>query len=492
MRFVEVEKNIKKFSNTFPAYAFLLEELSSLENKGAVSPLPLIQQLRMDFGQGDIAITFMLLLARRFYGDSLRFKGERSHLMDMQFEESQAMLDLARGNHSNAVLIFEPVSESDQNYFRILTQTFESQPGQAGRKFTIGEARNALVEWWKTLPEIAKSKEFYIGEEKDLAELISQSAIKDSFSLIKRELIEKLGFTLDGDFSDKELDQIKIKIEKFKTFAEDIQLSIQKLILLEISQVFSAESDLDLDVQEALKNWYIGLSDVQNDSKGLFHTIDSRPLVKHTNYADIPKLLFITLPETYGFGEVKNWNNNQIAALVEHIKRGKEHIENNTIKFGQLQVDFENAVAQQENQVTFKGQLTLYAKTDDGSGTIFYTTDGSDPIDKKYQKKLDPGDSLIIEGNKRVKFVIGDEEGNYSAVKVFDFIDELKKFGIYRNPQITALDEVIQFVFPKDQESAQITISTLFDALMKGNIVNNEELKKLIDNCLIKTKKEKK
>jgi len=481
VRTLEAERTVSKFSKTFPAYAFLLNELAQMEGQDGKSPMPIIKRLREEFGQGDLAITFMLLLARRFYGDSLRFKGEASHLMDMQFEKTEDMLAMVQGQYPNAVMLFEPVSEADQTYFQMITQTFSDQPGKAGKTFTISEAHQALTAWWDNLPVIARSTVNYGEKEKALAELVNQAKVKDPYYLIKSDLLQALGIQPGEVLSKDVLNTIKRDLKKFKSLAEDVQPSIERQILKEIAELFTATSELDLDVQEALKKWYIGLSDSQKDPIGSYHNNDSQPLVKYTNYANIRELLFATLPQAYGFGKVSDWASNQATEYIERINRGKSYIESNAPK---LQVEFEGAVTQQGDQVTFKRKLVLNADTEDGSGSIYYTDDGSDPITSKQAKELKPGDSLTIEGNSQIKMVVADKEGNYSAVRTIDVIDELKKYGIYRNLQTSALDEFITFVFPKDQEAALMTISTLIDALRESGIFKKEELEKTINNAL--------
>lgn len=484
VRTLEAEKTVSKFSKTFPAYAFLLNELAQMEGKGPKSPMPLINQLREELGQGDMAITLMLLLARRFYGDSLRFKGEPSHLMDMQFEKTEDMLALVQGQFPSAVVLFEPVSEADQTYFQIVTQTFSDQPGQAGKTFTISEAYKALTTWWDNLPVIAHSTVFYGEEEKVLAELISQAKVKDTYLLIKIDLLEQLNITPGKLLSKDNLNHIQEILKKFKTFAEDIQQTFEKQILKEIAQLFQASSELDVDVQDALKTWFIGLSDSQKDTKGSYHNNDSKPLVRFTNYANIWELLFVTLPEAYGFGEVSDWTSNQVSEYIERIRRGKAHIETNAPQVGQLKLQYKHVVDQQGDQVTFRGKLEIDVDTEDGKGSIYYTDDGSDPITSKQRKELKPGDTLIIQGNNRVRMVVADGQGNYSAIKIIDAINDLEKYKIMRKKQTEAFDEVITFVFPKDQEAAQMTIATLMTSLRDAGIYKKDELEKAVNNAL--------
>ena len=193
IRYLEAEKDINKFRTALPAYAKLLENLVALEGKGQINLQQFIKPFFEEYGQGEIAVTLMLLLARRFYGDSLRFKREPNNLTDIQFGSAEDMLSLVQGQAASAILVFEPVSTEDQTYFAKITQTFTNQPAPAGKVYSISEAYQAAINWWDSLPIIARSLGFYTGDEKSLAETFSQAKTKDPFRFIKYDLMEMLG-----------------------------------------------------------------------------------------------------------------------------------------------------------------------------------------------------------------------------------------------------------------------------------------------------------
>jgi len=489
-RYLESEKNLNKFRTAMPAYAKLLEDIATLEGKGQVNLLQFLKPYYQEYGQGDIAITLMLLLARRFYGDSMRFKREPIALTDIQFASTEDLLNLVQGQSPSAVILFEPVSPEDQAYFAKVTQIFTNQPSPAGKVYTVNEAFQAITNWWNDLPIIARSLGFYEKDDKPLAEVLSQAKTKDPFRYIKHELLELLGQTPGEILSAAKLMPIEMRLKTFKTMTEGVQETVEKRILVEIAKVFEAASNLDVDIQEAMKNWHNGLSTTQKDYVGYtFHNNDSKPLVKFTTYANIHELLFVTLPEAYSHGKVSDWTSDDVSAYVQQIRNGKAHIETNA-PHGTLQVEFENKVAQNGNQVKYKGVLILRADTEDGQGEIYYTEDGSDPATSKQRHELNPGDKLTIKGNHKVKFVVSDEKGNFSAVQTYEVIDELEPFTIKRSQQQTSfVDEAITFVFPKTKDAAQVTIGSFIKTLSESGLFTEAELKKVIQNALDSLKK---
>jgi len=84
IRYLEAEKDHTKFRHALPAYANMLENLASLEGKPAQNVIEFLEPYFEEYGQGEIALTLMLLMARRVFGDSLRFKSEPQSLTDIK------------------------------------------------------------------------------------------------------------------------------------------------------------------------------------------------------------------------------------------------------------------------------------------------------------------------------------------------------------------------------------------------------------------------
>ena len=366
-----------------------------------------------------------------------------------------------------------------QNY-----PNFHQSTGAGEQSLQLSEAYQAAVNWWERLPIIARSLGFYSGDEKSLAEIFSQAKTKDPFRFIKYDLMEMLGQVPGETLTPVKMTHIEVHLKAFKSTAEAVQASVEDQILIQIAEIFGAPSHLDVDIQDAFKNWYNGLSSTQKDPLGTYHNNDSKPLVKYTAYANIRELLFKTLPEAYSLGRVDAWMSNYVSTLVQRIQSGKKHIETNAPQISQLKVEFTNDLSQHGNQVTYQGELVLHADTEDGKGVIYYTEDGSDPTTSKQRQKLTPGDTLTIKGNRKVKLVVADEKGNYSAVKIVEAIDELEKYKIVRPAQKTAFDEMITFVFPKNKDAARITILSLLSELAESGLYADNELRQVILKAL--------
>jgi hypothetical protein len=487
-RYLEPEKDLGKFRTSMPAYAKMLENLSALENQGETNINQFLLPYFEEYGQGEIAITLMLLLARRFYGDSLRFKQEPNNLTDIVFSSTDEMLDLVRGKSPSAVVLFEAISTEDQAYFAKVTQTFTNQPAAAGKTYTVNDAYRAVTNWWGNLPIIARSLGFYEQDNKLLAETLSQAKTKDPFRFVKYDLLELFGQTPGEVLSAAKLVPLEVRMKAFKRAAEAIQSVVEERVLQEIAKVFASPTDLDDDIKDAMKAWYTDLSSIQQDQMASFHNNDSKPLIKYTGYANIRELLFVSLPEAYSLGSISSWMSDYVSNYVQRLRNGKVHIETNAPQISALKVDFGNMLGRKGSQVTYKGELILHANTEDGQGVIYYTEDGSDPTNSKSSKKLNSGDTLTIKGNRKVKLIVADEKGNYSAVQTFDAIDELGKYAIKRPAQRTAFDEAITFIFPKTKDAAEITITTFVQIFKESELYTESELEQAIKDALDSSK----
>jgi len=118
--------------------------------------------------------------------------------------------------------------------------------------------------------------------------------------------------------------------------------------------------------------------------------------------------------------------------------------------------------------------------TEDGQGGIYYTEDGSDPTFTKQPQKLTPGETLIIKANRIIKFVVADEKGNYSPIKLVEAINELEKHRIVRAAQPTPFDESVTFYFPKSKHAAEITFSSLVQEILRSELLSTDDLIKII------------
>ena len=482
-RLFEVERDVSKFNKALPVYARLLEDLKALEGQEPKPCRKFLEPYFEDYGQGEIAITLLVLLARRFYGDSLRFKREKDALTDINFDEAGRMMDLVSGKEPNAVLLFKGISQEDANYFNSVCDVFMEGGVVAGKKYGVADAHKSIVTWWNDLPVIAKSDQFYDYELKAFVQELNTAEIKDPFGFIKYDLLKLFGLGEDEKISESKLSEIKEGLEKFKKVASKILDDKQTDLLEKVAELFDLTDSLPIDIQDAIKNWYDGLGSFQKDLYGKYHTNESKVIVSRIKQmTDVKELIFTGLPEAFGFGSLSEWGTDKTEDYVGKVKIGKDWIEASKPPVGDVVLLNKEGKTISEDMIPYKGkfEFKLNLKED---GAIFYTDDGSDPSNEKSERKrFQESDLLNIpEGNRTIRVVARNNDGNYGKIREISFIDETKK-NVIRPIQKTfaGFDTPVTFVFPVDKEGVKASISSLFKEIIEAKILSVETLEKMV------------
>lgn len=494
-RFFKAEENISKFNDQVPAYAQMLKDLAALEDRGPVVFKEFIQPFFEDFGQGVTAVSLMLLMARRYYGDGLRFKHQPDALTDLRFSSTDEVLSLINGEFPNAVLLFETVSKEDRKYFETIVKIFSSNSAKADKQYGISDAYDAVYAWWEDLPTIAKSVSFHEGEFEQFYNLMDQINTKDPFNFIKHDLVEVLGLVPGEKITEAKVAQIDDLLTIIKEFTEKVLVSVQNQILQEVKDIFNAKEALQYDIREAILGWYRNkLTALQKEPYSKFHNDDSKPLiVEIKHFESTEEFLFKDLPEAYGLRSVKNWNTNLISDYLNKIKRGKQHIEDNAPDVPEFHFELsetDNRIIETENEirdvhVTYNGELTVKVATENQKGHIYFTENGSDPsVDNNARQLLSQNQELIVKSNKKLMFVVLDDQGNPGLVTTINAINDLDKYRITRSKQMPLGDELVNFIFPVDKGSAGVTLSSLINELEKSDWISLPEIMKIIQEII--------
>ena len=491
MRYFEIERNIDKFKNVIPVYVSMLDDLAKLKGKDATLCINFFQPYFEEYGQGEIAITLMLLLARRFYGDSIRFKREEYALTDIQFDNTEKVLDLITGKEPNAVLVFEDISDEEKNYFNQIYKIFNETEVEAGKTYGVSDAYKAITFWWQKLPAISKSDQFYNKDLKPFVLLLNSAETKDPFVFVKYDILSLFEITKNEKITHDKLEKIKNKLTGFKNSASEIENTQKQKILDKISVIFEAASKLDIDIQEAIRSWYNDLDSYQKDTFSEYHNNESKIIISKMELTNFRELVFDVYPESLGFGKLSNWSSDYTDDYVQKLKIGKEHIEQNKSPVGDVKIEFENALEEKRGTVRYRGKLKIKIKPEKTDDAIYYTDNSSDPSkENSERKRLVPGEYLPIEqGNRIIKLVVCDGKGHFGKIHTINAIDDTQKHIIQRR-QEDIYDTPVNFIFPKDKQGVQVTLESLFReiALVKDKIISVTELEKIITEILKKMK----
>lgn len=480
-----IEKNKSKYKINFPAYFQMLNKMEGIEGKGAVSCKSFFREFFEDYGQGEIAVVLMTLLSRRFFGDSLRFKKQKNDLTDINIDSLQKISDILEGEHRNAVLIVEPVTEIEKKYFNDISEIF-SEIVQEGKKYGIREAFNLITNWWEKQPIIAKSEDFYQSNFSKLIKVFSSSETTDPYLFIKNKIPEIYGVSNNEKLDEHYVKTIKKGLEKFKGIVENIEDKKKGELRKGISVLFAAKGDTEIDLKTKLNEWYHQLDSKQKDSFSYSDNKESIILIsKIGELENIGKLIYETYPEKYGFGKVSEWQIDHQQKYIDKLKTAKDIVEANESKVSDVKIKYKNKTSQKGNTVYYRGDLEIGIEKESNDDVVYYTENGTDPSKKSENRKiLKKGKKLNIEeGNKKYKFILADREGNYGKVKEISIIDETQDVIIKPSSE---LFNAITFRFPKNERESKISIKSYFQLLIKKNVFSTKSLKELVNEILDK------
>ena len=483
IRFFEVERTPSKFNKALSAYAKMLDDFAALEGKGARFCKHFFEPYFEEYGQGEIAIVLMVLLARRVYGDSLRFKREKDALTDIHFDKTDRVIDLISGKEPNAVIIFKGISKEDTAYFNCICQLFIETGIVAGKKYGMNNAHKSIVTWWQSLPVIAKAEQFYNDELKPFVKTLNSAETKDPFGFIKYDLLTLFGLSEDEKIAADKLVEIKKGFETFKDTASEILNSMQGNLLEKVASVFGIESALPIDIQDALKEWLDNLDSFQKDIHGKYHTNESKVIISRTKQMlDVKTLIFADFPEAFGFGALSAWGTDKTEDYIDKLRRGKDWIEKSKPPVGDVYVVNELGKELADDMIPHKGHYDFKFSVKEDAA-IYYTDDGSDPSDEESERKRFQKDELltIAKGNRTIRVVACDKNGNYGKIRRILFIDDTEKHLIKPLKKLfKELDTPVSFVFPVDKEGAKISIGSLFKEVVDAKIISVEDLEEMV------------
>lgn len=487
IHYYQVASDKEKFKDYFPGYIWLIDRLSNLNVGEPLLFSMLIDPLYDKYGLGDVAVALFFMLARRFFRDSLSLKKEEHSISDIDFSDNQTILNLINRQYPNAVVIKHSVSIEDKLYFQELFNTF-SNTKVAGTEYGINDAYNAIKVWWASQPNIVKTSEIHVENEKPNVKLFNKIETIGVFGFIKAELPAL--FDIDKDEKLTEYKRIIIidGIKKFKDSCQNLISRRQKTILVKLrdAELFNALGDTDEHIKDAIEKWYLLLDSKQKDSYSNFHTPESKGLIKvGTSLSNISSFIFETLPVHFGFGKLKDWNDDHENAFIERIKAAKILIEKNKITVESPKINFENAtVNDKTKKVEYLDKIEVEIELPEGAKFVYITEDGSDPTSEKSERKKISSKELIkLNGNKKIKFVAEDPSGNYGEIITWDIYDTTQKVKIIGVPDMMG-DIKVNFIFPKNKDELKASLSSYLALVEKQKIADREEIKKLLEGLL--------
>ena len=495
----QIESNPSKFAQVFPALGDMINQIQIKQDaKIKVKEEIISKYTRPPYGLGPISLSLFLSIVLKNYGDSVRLKRAETEIGDIEVKDFEQVYSLIENNYPNAVLVYRQISPAEKDYLNKLFDLFSpDQPQKIGDRF-VGETYNCIKLWWDNLPTVSKSPIYNTTSSPRIPKFLDtfnniSATVPHDFVFADLQVI--YGYDYDELITEEKAQDIisKVKLDKetIDQGCENLKNKIQK----EIKEIFSVEGNTLEDLRLGIQKWFNSLDPNQRDPDALWHTNESKTLIRKLGQVlDISDTLFVSIPNDPGFGlrPIKDWTSDKTNDYIQKIKTGKQHIENNKTKVDppiwELEPAGKNKIETTNKGATINYRLTAkLAVKPPSKGTVVYATStGEDPRDNKSQRsEIKTRETLDVNGgNKRIRLITTDTEGNWSKETEINFVDLEKKHEIQLETGFGKGETLVQFVFPIDEQSFKTSLQSLIKESIEHKIVDNKTVKKTLQDLL--------
>lgn len=494
----QIETNTTKFATVLPALADIMNQVQIKQGaKIKVREDIINRYTRAPYGLGPISLSLFLSIVLKNYGDSVRLKKAETEIGDIEVKDFDQIYQIIENNYPNAVLVYRQLSNSEKEFVNKLFDLFSpDQPQKIGDRF-VGETYNCIKNWWDNLPTISKSP-IYNSTAQDripkFLEIFGNISTTVPHDFVFGQLQEIYGLDNDELITEEKRKDILSKLKQDKENIEQAYENIKSQIQKEIKTSFSVEGNTLDDLRVGIQNWYNSLDSNQRDPDATWHSNESKTLIRKLGQIlDISDTLYVSIPSDPGFGlaPVRSWTSDRTTDYIQKVKAGKQLVENNKIKVEPpkwgIPAETKNRVEKTTRGATVSFRLSTKLEIEPPSkgATVYATSTGEDPKDNKSQRRTIKAKVIegINGGNKKVRLIAVDADGNWSKEIEIMFIDQEKEHEIKIDTGF-GKTPIVQFVFPIDAQSFRTTLQSLIKESINQKIVDNSTVKKTLEELL--------
>jgi hypothetical protein len=485
MRYYTAQKDTVKYAAQCPALADLVKRIQELPDGDEIKIRDLVRELiAPPYGLGPVSLALFFSIMMRICGDTVRIKKDPTSVGDWTVRDYDNLYDLLYDKYPGAVIRSRAISDEERQFLKKLGELL-MPAGTVGKVWSVNEVIDGFRTWWAGLPTIARSPEAYptTSPAPPVLQMLSMMEQADSYNLIFSDLQERLGFASDDAITVERLEEIAVKLKLVIDEVKELQGKIQQELAVRLGQEFAADLDTFEGVREAIQNWYKGLEDHQ---KTVQLGIDAKALLKAVQSMEtLPQAFFGRLPKDYGFGAVADWTRNRVEEYVAKLRHGKQEIDAAKLKVQAPAYSLAgNVTQQQDGHIRYRKQVEVTISVPDGAAKVFVTDNGEDP-GATYSQRLETKDQCelkFVSGNKTIRFVAVDSEGNFSQEIQLDIADEDKQYEF--TEKATLFEKTVACSVPKDRDTFEIAASSLVKYCIEKKLVSRKEVEQVLRGLL--------
>jgi hypothetical protein len=495
----QIEPDSLKFSLVFSALADMMNQIKIKEaTKIKVKESIIEKYTAPPYGLGPVSLSIFLSIVLKMYGDSVRLKKEETEIGDIEIKDFDVIHSLIQGDYPNAVLVYRQISKAEREFLNKLFDVFSKETLQKVGDRSVFETYDSLKLWWDSLPTVSKSS-IYDAKIPPSTPKLLETFNKISETVPHDFVFGKLQMIYDYDYdeliTEEKAKNIQARLKADKKSIDEGSDLLKNKIQNEVRKIFSIEGNTLEDLRLGIQTWFNSLDSNQRDLEASWHTNESKTLIKRLGQVlDISDTLFVSIPEDSGFGlkAVKDWTSDKSQDYIQKIRIGKEQIENNRIKVDppiwRVLAPIKTKIEESKRgaNISYRVSAQLVVKPPTAGSVVYATSNGEDPWDSKSQRsEIRSKTTIEIDGgNKRIRLITGDNEGNWSKETEINFIDQEKKHEIRVETGFGKGETVVQFVFPVDEQSFKTSIQSLVNESIQHGIIDKKTMKKTLTELL--------
>ena len=479
----EIEKDVNKYSKTFPAIKDMIEEIN---NERTINLLNFVTKHRVaPYGLGEVSLELFFAFILKYFGDELIYK-ENQHqpgeVLIQSFEQIEKII-----NETSILAVFEKrkFENVQKELLKELYQLFSTLPLTVDQSPRTKEVTEQIKNWYDNLPKVTKVEEFYSkGDLKKFLQLLKKDPTSDPYSFIFEELQVVVGYENNDKLNDEIKNKIIEKLLSFKKEIEEKLTFIEENILSTYLKLFNVKGSTFGNLETVINEWYNSLDNNQRDLHRESLSKNGFPLIKYLkDTSNLKSIIYNDIPASndYGLGKVKEWNSDNTNSYSLKLEAGLKEINDSKILVSLPQYSVNNGDIKLKTDCSInieyenRKELVLVITTPQDAEEVWIGYDCNDPTPSGVQKKKikDSLNLVPTKSNQTISAIAIDKQGNYSQILLINlkekFVDKVKEnvFGyeIDRPTSIKELKLTMKDIILKFIENDNLKKSEVLDSI---------------------------
>jgi hypothetical protein len=485
------ESDPAKIDGKFPVLKKLVTHLNSLGPTQSLELADFIREMRgAPVGAGGIMLVLSIAHAVRAFGERLRIFSDSTHTEAGDLGSYEAIVRAVGDGACKIELAVREITPSQRDFVEAVAKAVAAKPLAQGETRTVAAAHDAIWEWWKDLPLVAKIADLHpaanrirIGELKRLL---------DDLSIEGFELVLK---RLPSVYAGEAVDSIPEKEGKkwASEFASDVKrlnsgiVQAQREIASAILEVHGKSGDM-VECEKAVEEWFEQLTSDQRDPMRCDDHEDAQRLLRALSDSSkgFDTRLMSSLPAAWGLGAVGQWTSLQTAAYKakwEHSKSAIENIKPLVPDPEVLPTDHVKAISSNIWEIEDGAKMRITIPK--GAKSVYYTLGNETPAEALAKVTLhetsDVSVNLNDEASGELNVFAVDEDGNTSRKVTYRIRHKQKQHHVQVQKEDLFGDKG-SFKFPDSLPSFIEVIHSLTDKALERGAITGDVAKTIKDS----------